>query len=140
MMVTGILLIPAQPSHIEAETYEPPIRIVSGALVDQPQPLEEVKDPELTYPGEACNCYAYVKNRLSELGSMASINPNTEAAVGVVAVEWFKKIKHVSIVTKVEVSGVWVEEANYNHCKTGVRFIPFEKYSLVGFWSPYGTI
>ena len=142
MAVLGILLTPALPPNIEAE--EPPsYTVTSGVLVDQPQPLpepEEVKDPEITFPGEACNCWQYVKNRLSALGRMADTNPNAEAAVGAVAVEWFGKIKHVSIVTKVEVSGVWVEEANYIHCETGERFIPFDKYSLVGFWSPYGTI
>lgn len=96
---------------------------------------EEVKDPEVTYPVEGCNCYAYVKNRIVELPPMAAINPNVEPSVGSVAVEYFGKVKHVSIVTKIEDSGVWVEEANYNHCKTGERFIPFTKHSLVGFWS-----
>lgn len=137
MVVLGSLLAPAVPPHIEAEAPTSAYRVVSGDLVDQPQPLpvEEVKDPELTFPGEECNCWAYVKNRLPALGRMSATNPNSPPLVDSVAVEWFGDIKHVSLVTEVLDDGVWVEEANYVHCETGTRFIPFDKHSLVGFWA-----
>lgn len=65
---------------------------------------------------------------------MADIIPNAEPIVGAVAVEWFGKVKHVSLVTVVEEAGVWVTESNYTHCEKGERFIPFDKHSLHGFW------
>ena len=94
----------------------------------------EVKNPELTYPGEECNCWAYTKNRVPELPSMVAVVPNAEPTVGAVAVEWFNGIKHVSVVKEVTAEGVHVAEANYKHCEKGERFIPFDKYSLHGFW------
>lgn len=94
----------------------------------------EVKDPEETYPGEECNCYALVRNRVPNLPRMAGIYPNAEAVVGAVAVEWFGNIKHVSLVTEVTEDGVLVVESNYKHCVIGTRFIPYSKDSLVGFW------
>ena len=96
--------------------------------------MVEVKDPELTFPGEGCKCYAYVKNRVGGLPPMEAIIPNTEAAAGTVAVEWYGDIKHVSLVMAVTDDGVWVAEANYNPCETGERFIPHTKPSLRGFW------
>lgn len=96
----------------------------------------EIKNPEVTYPVEACNCYRYVKNRIDDLPRMVNIIPNTDPYVGAVAIEWFGKIKHVSIVTAVLPDGVEVMESNFHHCKTGTRFIPFGKYSLSGFWGP----
>lgn len=99
-----------------------------------PLELPEQKDPELTYAGEVCNCYAFVKNRIENLPKMDAIVPNSEPVVGSVSVEYFKGIKHVAIVTEVTDDGVWVVETNYHHCQSGQRFIPFNKYSLVGFW------
>ena len=128
-------LLPTQLTYIEPEPITSPLPIQEELVVATTTvEAEEIKDPELTYPGEECNCYAYVKNRLATLPPMASIYPNSEPLVGSVAVEWFNGIKHVSLVIEVTVDGVWVEESNYNHCKTGKRFIPFTKHSLVGFW------
>lgn len=93
------------------------------------------KDAEETIPGEACNCYRYVRNRIDSLPPMAAVIPNTTAATGTVAIEWFGGVKHVSIVTAVDAEGVWVTESNYNHCKIGTRYIPFDHYALTGFWS-----
>ena len=93
------------------------------------------KDAEETIPGEACNCYRYVKKRIAELPSMAAVIPNTTAATGTIAIEWFGAVKHISIVTAVDAEGVWVTESNYNHCKIGTRYIPFDHYALTGFWS-----
>lgn len=93
------------------------------------------KDAEETFPGEACNCYRYVKNRIDTLPSMTAVLPNTTVATGTVAIEWFGNVKHISIVTAVDAGGVWVAESNYHHCKVGTRYIPFDHYSLVGFWS-----
>jgi hypothetical protein len=95
----------------------------------------EVKDPEETYPGEECNCYKYSSNRVANLPRMAEIFPNSNPKVGAVAIEFFGKVKHVSIVTSVTSEGVAVIESNYNHCQKGERFIPFTKSTLVGFWS-----
>ena len=123
-----LIFIPAQPTYIEAETY-----VVSGYLVDQPKQYEKITEPSDT---EACNCVTFVRNRVAGLDRMVAILPNTVPKPGTVAIEFFKDIKHISIVTKVELGGVWVEEANYVHCETGKRFIPFNKYSLVGFHQP----
>lgn len=131
-MAIVLIFVPMRPSHIEAEITIPVYRIESGELVDQP--IQHIKETEPSAT-EACNCYKYVRNRVSDLPNMLGVLPNSEPFVGSVAIEFFNGIKHVSLITSVEPNGVWVEEANYNHCKTGVRFIPFNHYSLVGFWS-----
>lgn len=97
--------------------------------------VQEIKDPEETYPGEACNCYLYTKARVANLPRMAEIFPNSEPLIGGVAIEFYGEVKHVSVITKVEEGGVWVKESNYKHCEIGERYIPHSKYSLVGFWS-----
>jgi hypothetical protein len=118
--------LPTPTTHIEPE---PIVVEVSVSTTSQ-----EIKDPEETYPGEECNCYLYTKNRVPNLPRMSEINPNAKPFVGGVAIEWFKQIKHVSVITKVTEEGVWVTESNYHHCQTSERFIPFTKPSLVGFW------
>lgn len=119
-----LALLPTQNTYIPTE------------VINNPQVIQvETKDPEETYPGEACNCYLYTKNRVDSLPRMAEIAPNSAASVGAVAIEYYKGIKHVSVVTSVTSEGVSVIESNYSHCKTGVRFIHFSKPSLVGFWS-----
>lgn len=105
-------------------------------MVEVATTTEAVKDPEETYPGEECNCFRFVKNRVESLPRMADIQPGNEPYVGGVAIEWFDHIKHVSVITAVETDGVWVEESNYHHCVVGSRFIPFSKTSLAGFWVP----
>lgn len=105
-------------------------------LTNNPQVAHvEVKDPEQTYPGEACNCYMFVRNRIKDLPRMDAVLPNSEPVIGGVVIEFFKAIKHVSIITEIDDGGVWVMESNYNHCQTGKRYIPYNKYSVVGFWS-----
>lgn len=130
-MALVIILIPLRPIHIEAEFYEPSYIVTSGKLVDQPIQHKKITEPSFT---EACNCYKYVKNRIN-IPRMAAIIPNSDPLVGGVAVEFFGNIKHISLITKVESGGIWVEESNYNHCETGERYIPYSKPSLVGFWS-----
>lgn len=66
---------------------------------------------------------------------MIEILPNSDPVIGGVAVEFFKGIKHVSVITQIDEEGVWVKESNYKHCQIGKRYIPYSKYSLVGFWS-----
>lgn len=127
-----LALLPTQTTYIEPPMPLPVIATTTPVVVVPVE--EEVKDPEQTFPGEECNCYAYVKNRLDVLPPMAAVHPNSAPVVGAVAVEWFGQVKHVSLVTAVGTEGVWVEESNYNHCKKGTRFIPFDKHSLVGFW------
>ena len=123
--------MPLQHTSTAAEGNPFRYEITSGELVDQPV---YTKDDEETFPGEACNCVTYVRNRVPEMPSMYTISPNSEAFVGAIAIEYFGKIKHVSIVTEVHPHGVQVIESNFIHCKTGTRFIPFTKYSLTGFW------
>ena len=138
MMVTGILLIPAQPSHIEAETYEPPIRIVSGALVDQPQPLEEVKDPELTYPGEACNCWLYQKNNyFPDLPSTATIKSNLVKEIGDLAVFYYPEsgLYHYAKVIWNDGYSIGLDEANFKHCQITQRVVNIDYPRLIGFYN-----
>lgn len=125
-----LAFLPTQTTYIEPEipVVQPVATTTEVAIVD------EVKDPEVTFSGVACNCYAKVRSLVPHLPPMASINPNAEPVVGAVAVEYFNGIKHVSLVTSVTDTGVNVIESNYHHCKEGNRFIPFDKHSLVGFW------
>ena len=65
---------------------------------------------------------------------MADFIPNGEAAVGAVAIEWFGKTKHVSVVKEVRQDGVLVSETNYNRCQYSERFIHFDSPRLSGFY------
>jgi hypothetical protein len=85
---------------------------------------------------EVCNCWQYVKNHIAGTTNMAGIIPNSEAATGTVAVEWFGNVKHVSIVVEVTDTGVMVHETNYRHCQFTERFIDFSSHRLAGFWNP----
>ena len=105
-------------------------------LVDSPQ---KPKDPEITFPGILCNCFAYVESKIGDLPPMATIAPGAEAVPGGVAIEWFDNIKHVSFITQVLPDGVKVIESNYSHCKITERFIPYDSHRLTGFWSKMST-
>ena len=131
LTIAFLAFLPLQHTSTAAEGNPFRYEITSGELVDQPV---YTKDDEETFPGEACNCVTYVRNRVPEMPSMHTISPNSEAFVGAIAIEYFGKIKHVSVVTEVHPHGVQVIESNFDHCKTGTRFIPFTKYSLTGFW------
>ena len=122
-----LVFSPAQPTHTAAVIEEVVLPVV----------IEEEEHEKITEPSkpEACNCVTFVRNRVQGLPKMAAIFPISEPQVGGVAIEFFKGIKHISVITEVESGGVWVEESNYIHCEVGTRYIPYSKSSLVGFWS-----
>lgn len=120
--------VPLQTTY--SEIIYPPLKIQDVAY------MTEIKDTTLDFPEERCNCFEFVKNRIQSKPRMSDIVPNTKMATGTVAIENFKGIKHVSLVTKIDADGFWVEESNYHHCATGTRFIHYDRYSLVGFWEP----
>lgn len=128
-----LAFLPNQPTYSEPEIIVPVVQAPAAPTVSVNE--IHVKNTENIHHLEKCNCYLYVKHRVLELPFMGDITPNVEPKVGAVAIEYFGKVKHVSIVTEVTDTGVMVEEANYTHCKTGTRFIEFSHYSLVGFWS-----
>jgi hypothetical protein len=57
--------------------------------------------------------------------------------VGRVAVfKYHSGISHVALVTELSINGFWVREANYRAGKIGVRFVPYNDYSIVSFFEP----
>lgn len=121
----------------EAPAYDEHGISIGMYQYDKPIIIEIPEKPFFESPtssDELYNCYAYVKNRIEGVTFMAAIIPNTKPAPGVVAVEWFGHIKHVSIVETVEPGGVWVSETNYRRGQFTERFIPFDSPRLHGFW------
>lgn len=106
---------------------------------EEDQAVGEKVDPDeeskVDY-SEVCNCWQYVKNNVVGTTRMAEIIPNSEAAVGSVAIEWFGNVKHVSVVVQVTDTGVLVHETNYRRCQFTERFIDFSSHRLAGFWTP----
>jgi len=84
----------------------------------------------------SANCYAYV-SLFVKLPLMQNIIP-TEGAFGdtLVAIFYYKKVKHIALVTETTKDGFWVKEANYTPFIIGKRFIPWGDKALAGFWSP----
>jgi len=127
--ISVLALLPIQTTYIPPELIKP-IEVILEA------PTEPVLKKE-TEPSDTvlCNCWAFVKQEVGGIDAMASVIPNTEPFVDVVAIEWFGDVKHVSIVTQVTDIGVTIRETNFVHCQYGERFIPFTSPRLVGFWS-----
>jgi hypothetical protein len=66
---------------------------------------------------------------------MATIQPNTTATTGVVAVFQYPKAKHVAVVVLVEPDrSFWILECNYHSGECGVRKIPSDYPRLRGFY------
>lgn len=128
--MTVLAFLPTQTTYVEPAPIQETATTTEEVVVIE----DEVKDPEETIAGEACNCYLYAKKRAVGVPRMDDIHPNAEPFVGGLAVEYFKGIKHVSVIKEIRSDGVLVEESNYHHCQTGERFIHFTKPSLVGFW------
>ena len=133
-------MTPALPPNIEAE--EPPsYTVTSGVLVDQPQPLpepEEVKDPEITFPGEACNCWLYQKNNyFPDLPSTATIKSNLVKEIGDLAVFYYPEsgLYHYAKVIWNDGYSIGLDEANYNHCKITQRVVNIDYPRLIGFYN-----
>ena len=112
---------------IQPAQSEPNIVIAQQGLHDHPVMPQNHE--------EACNCFRYVKNRVGGFQRMIDVQPNTQAHVGSVSVEYYGELKHIALVTHVDDEGVFVEEGNFDRCKTGERFIPFDNPHLQGFWA-----
>ncbi len=129
---------PQQEEVVASEASEPEPAFIhvnpeeDEAVGEKVDPDEESK---VDY-SEVCNCWQYVKNNVVGATSMALMQPNSEATVGSVAIEWFGNVKHVSVVIEVTETGVLVHETNYRHCQFTERFIDFSSHRLAGFWTP----
>lgn len=128
---------PNQPEVVEAPEEPEPAFIHVNPEEDEAvgEKAELDEESKVDY-SEVCNCWQYVKNNVVGATNMASMQPNSEAAIGSVAIEWFGNVKHVSIVIAVTEEGVMVHETNYRRCQFTERFIDFSSNRLAGFWTP----
>ncbi len=58
-------------------------------------------------------------------------------AVGTVAVfKYHNGVSHVALVEELGLNGFTVSECNFHAGKCGWRFVPYNDYSIVSFWTP----
>ncbi len=128
--------VPTQPDVVEVPEKPTPEFVHVNPEEDKlvGEKAEPDQESKVDYT-EVCNCWQYVKNNTASATSMAAMEPNSEATVGAVAIEWFGKVKHVSKVVQVTETGVLVHETNYHHCQFTERFIDFSSHRLAGFWT-----
>ncbi len=87
----------------------------------------------------ACNCYLYVKARISNLPMMKDVVGSTTPSVGAVAIfeyidkHTFETVKHIAIITSLGDTGFYVKESNFVGCEYGKRFIEYSDSHIRGF-------
>ena len=138
IFITIVMLLYSTPASLAYAPIisERPSPLILEELFMYDHPVKPEKFTQPFFPErEECNCWLYVNNRLPYMVRMKNFQPNSEALVGGITIEYFGDLKHVALITEVTETGIWVEESNYDSCKTGIRFIPFTKSSLVGFWA-----
>ena len=69
---------------------------------------------------------------------MATIEPNSTPLVGNVAIFYYKSVKHIALITRIQDDGFFITESNYKAGVIGERFIPWNYYALHGFYNPNG--
>jgi hypothetical protein len=82
----------------------------------------------------ACNCYSFVLTKVHVLPLMKDIVPNTNRAVGVIAIFQYPKSKHIAYVTEVHETYFVVAEANYHPALIGPRKVKYDDPAFLGFY------
>lgn len=104
--------------------------------------LAEVQESHTKYSEEsadlACNCVAYARYKGADVPfvNASNIHPTTTVPyLGATAVFFYPHSGeyHIAIVVYVEDNYVVVDEANYEHCKTGLRKVFLNDTRLLGF-------
>ena len=95
----------------------------------------------LPVPAGALSCVRYVFNKTGAPlvdAKWYSNFPRTVIAVGTVAIFKYRSgISHVALVERLDADGFLVSECNYDgEGGCGKRFVPYNHYSIVGFWEP----
>jgi hypothetical protein len=82
-----------------------------------------------------CNCYTYAKTKIKGLPAMKDIQPNTPyPIVGGLLIEYFNKVKHISVITKITKEGIYVSQTNKVPCKFTKELRPFNNPNREGYW------
>jgi hypothetical protein len=83
-----------------------------------------------------CNCYSYSKTQVHNLSSLKEIQPNTQyPRVGGLVIQYFNKVKHLSVIEKVTKEGIWVSQTNKTPCKYSEELLPWQDPNREGYWS-----
>ncbi len=92
----------------------------------------------LATPVYAESCVAYIHDRTGAplVDAQWYQNfPRTIMAVGSIALfKYHNGVSHVALVEALGMSGLTISECNYHHGVCGLRYVPYDDYSLVGFW------
>ncbi len=85
---------------------------------------------------ELCNCYAYVRNQYPSLPSTGVILNNLQQS-GNVAVFYYQDVglHHYAVLVGETDTHYIIEETNYKRCKFGIRQVPKNDKSLIGFFN-----
>ena len=84
-----------------------------------------------------CNCYTYAKTKIHNLPAMKDIQPNTPYPfVGGLLIEYFNKVKHISVITKVAEEGIYVSQTNREPCKFTKELKKWNNKNREGYWRP----
>jgi len=81
------------------------------------------------------NCYSYAKTQIKNLPAMKDIQPNTPyPIVGGLLIEYYNKIKHISVITKVVKEGIYVSQTNKEPFKFTKELRPWNNKNREGYW------
>lgn len=84
----------------------------------------------------ACNCYLAVKQRIPNLPLTKNLIPNSEVAVGSVAIfKYPSGLMHYAYVESFGTEVFKVSESNYLPCQRGERLVNLNDKSLLGFYA-----
>jgi len=105
------------------------------ALPPLPVAVQMIEKKEEPY-NINCYCVSFARLFVKDLprGNANSFLPNTQPAVGRIAIFNYNGASHVGVVTSLEGEGFWITEANYSKCKKTTRFIFWDDDALVGFY------
>jgi hypothetical protein len=85
---------------------------------------------------QVCNCYTYARTQIHNLPAMKDIQPNTPyPKVGGLLIQYFNKVKHIAVITKVSEEGIYVSQTNKTPCKFTKEIIPWNDKNREGYWS-----
>lgn len=106
-------------------TYVPTVEIEPEAVVEAPK-LDNTLD---------CNCYMYVRSKIPNLPLTKDLKPNSEIAVGAVAIfKYPSGLMHYAYVESFGTDVFTVDESNYKKCVRAKRIVKLDDKALLGFY------
>jgi len=105
------------------------------ALPPLPVAVQMIEKKEEPY-NINCYCVSFARLFVKDLprGNANSFLPNTQPAVGRIAIFNYNGLSHIAVISSLEATGFVVTEANYKPCEKTVRLVKYNDKYLIGFY------